>query len=197
MNRKWKYFLFIILFIILTCSASIYASRNCLTVTRYDIHTEKLKTSLRVVQITDLHGSQFGKNNVELIEKVRAQQPDLIVLTGDLLNSDEQEYSIALDLVENLLGIAPTYASYGNHEDQYEKNFDVNLTTVFEEAGATVLVFSHEDIEVNGEKIRIGGLYGYCIPGHFSEARENESAYLEEFSATDTYTMLLTHMPYC
>lgn len=144
-----------------------------------------------------MHNSQFGTDNEELIEKVKEQEPDLIVLTGDLVNSDEADTSIALDLVSELSKIAPAYVSYGNHEEQHEKNFDSDLTAAFEEAGATMLEFSYEDIEVNGEKIRIGGLYGYCIPRHYYEARENETTFLEEFSSADAYTLLLTHMPYC
>ena len=58
--------------------------------------------------------------------------------------------------------------------------------------------FAYEDIEVNGEMIRIGGLYGYCVPTYYKEvARANETAFLEEFISTDTYKLLLTHMPFC
>lgn len=46
-----------------------------------------------------MHNSQFGDHNEELIEKVKEQESDLIVLTGDLVNSHESDTSIVLDLV--------------------------------------------------------------------------------------------------
>ena len=149
---------------ILLCLGSLYISNNLLLVSHYEFPTKKSQNTLRILQITDLHNIQFGDCNESLIEQVEIQNPDLILLTGDLLNSDEQNTSIALELIRELSKIAPTYASYGNHEKEYEKNYGINLTTAFEEAGAKVMEFSYEDIEVNGQNLRIGGLYGYCTP---------------------------------
>lgn len=176
-----------------------YSSKYGLTTTFYEISTEKLNERLRIVQLTDLHNSVFGGDNKKLVDKVAEQAPDLIVLTGDMLNSDEEDTSVASRLVEELSEIAPVYASYGNHEKDYEKNYSINLTEEYEQAGANVLEFMYNDIEVNGQKIRIGGLYGYCTPEKYMETKEavpKECAFLREFQATDNYTVLLTHMPY-
>ena len=87
----------------------------------------------------------------------------------------------------------------GNHEKQYEKNYDSNLAVAFEEAGAKMLEFFYEDIEVNGQELRLGGLYGYCFPKKYlrsNEADAAECAFLTEFRNTESYSILLTHMPY-
>lgn len=176
-----------------------YSSKYGLTTTFYEISTEKLNEPLRIVQLTDLHNSVFGEDNQNLVDKVAEQSPDLIVLTGDMLNSDEQDTSIVSQLVEKLSEIAPVYASYGNHEKDYEKNYSINLSAEYEQAGANVLEFMYNDIEINGQQIRIGGLYGYCTPEKYLETDEadpEECAFLKEFQFTDNYTVLLSHMPY-
>lgn len=176
-----------------------YLSNYSLTTTYYEIITEKLTEPLRIVQLTDLHNSTFGENNELLISLTAAQSPDLILLTGDMLNSDEENMEIALQAVADLAGIAPVYFSYGNHEVDYENNYGIDLKDAIEQTGAHVLDFSYEDIVVNGQKIRLGGLYGYCTPASFlktNEADPEQCAFLEQFQATDVYTILLTHMPY-
>ena len=167
--KKRKIIFILILVLLFLCVVILYVSKHSLVATQQVVSNEKCKNKFRIIQITDLHNSKFGKFNESLIEKVAAEYPDLILLTGDLLNSDEQDTSIALELISELSKIAPTYASYGNHEKEYEKNYGTNLTTAFEQAGAKVLEFSYEDIEVNGQKLRIGGLYGYCTPAKVSD----------------------------
>ena len=199
MKRKWKIISILMILLILLFLGSLCVSKHFLTVTHYEVSAKNLQSELRIVQITDLHNSQFGTHNELLIDKVAEQEPDLIVLTGDLLNSNERELSPVLELIRELSNLAPTYASYGNHEKQYEKTFDSNLAVAFEEAGAKMLEFSYEDIEVNGQKLRLGGLYGYCLPEKYlrsNEADAAECAFLTEFQNTESYSVLLTHMPY-
>lgn len=202
MNRKKvkKVILPIILILIIFTGFEYYISNHCLTETSYSITSEKPGNSIRIVQLTDLHNSEFGSDNKRLVKKVAGQEPGLIVITGDLLNSNEENTDIAVRLIKKLSEIAPVYVSYGNHEKEYETAYGVDMAALFEQAGAKVLEYSYEDIEVNGQKLRIGGIYGYCIPEKFLETNEadpQECAFLAEFQNTDLYTILLCHMPYC
>lgn len=197
MKQKGKIISVCMLLLIFIGGISAYLSKVCLTVINYEIFTDKIESAIRVVQLADLHNSEFGTSNKELISKVNEQQPGLIVLTGDMLNSDEADISLVENLIRELSKIAPVYASYGNHEKEYEENCAVDLTSVFEEAGAHVLEYTYEDIEIKGQKLRIGGLYGYCVPISTNEARENEVTFLQELVSEDVYTILLTHMPSC
>ena len=199
MSRKWKLFSVLMILVLILCGISFYVSKYWLTVTHYEISTEKVKEPLRIVQITDLHNREFGTGNEKLIAKVQEQNPDLIVLTGDLLNSDERDSSIATDLIHGLSKLAPVYASYGNHEKEHEETFSSDLIAQYDTAGATMLEFSFEDIEVKGQKLRLGGLYGYGTPAKYLETNEaniEECEFLAEFQNTENYTILLTHMPY-
>lgn len=179
---------------------SLHQSKYGLTVSNYVIPTEKMTSSIRMVQLSDLHNSVFGEENEQLIQLVAEQSPDVILMTGDMLNSFEENTDISKDLVEQLCAIAPVYFSYGNHEAEYESNYGVNLTELFQGAGARVLERSWEDVSVNGQRLRLGGIYGYCVPEKFletGEARLEECAFLKEFQNTDAYTILLCHMPFC
>lgn len=176
----------------------IYISYHSLICTNYEIYSEKVNSGVRIVQLSDLHNNVFGEENAKLAETVRQQSPDLILLTGDMLNLDDEDYSVAAALIRKLREIAPVYFSYGNHEAAYEINFNADLTALFEEAGAVVLEKTFEDIEVNGQKLRLGGIYGYCLPEELlktGEADPEECAFLTEFQDTEAYTVLLCHMP--
>lgn len=190
--------LLLVALVLLSCG-SLYSSQYSLTMTHYENSAQNINTPLRIVQITDLHNSEFGSFNEKLISKVREQQPSLILLTGDLLNSHEPDNTIAINLIRKLSEIAPVYASYGNHEKEYEENYAIDIANLYEQSGAQMLEFSYEDIEVKGQKLRLGGLFGYCTPARYlktNEANATECKFLAEFQNTETCTILLTHMPH-
>ena len=194
--KTWVILLFVFSAVLLAISALL--STYALAVTHYTVASPKLTTSVRIVQLTDLHNSEFGDHNQRLIRKVAKQKPDLVLITGDLLNQNEKRTDIAEELIAGLSEIAPVYVSYGNHEVSYEKRYGVDLHETYETAGATVLEFDWADIEFNGQALRLGGVYGYCLPGKYlktGEADQRECAFLEEFQDTDRYAVLLCHMP--
>ena len=201
MKRKPLFFFLAVL--ILAGAAillSLILSTYGLSVTRYSIASPKLRDPLRIVHLSDLHNSVFGPHNARLVRKIAAQEPDLILITGDLLNANEERTDIATELITQLATISPVYVSFGNHERAYEKNYATNLRAVYTEAGATVLEYDWEDLCVNGQMIRLGGLYGYCLPADLLETREARTAeclYLEQLQDTDAYNILLCHLPFC
>jgi predicted MPP superfamily phosphohydrolase len=174
---------------------SLLLSACAVSVSKYEINSAKLGTKLRIAHLSDLHNSTFGKDNSRLIKKVAAQEPDLIVITGDLLNGGESDTETAVKLVGQLCRTAPVYISFGNHEKDHQKSFGTDLKTLFEAAGAVVLDSEWRDITVNGQSLRIGGIYGYCLPPDMQEAREVESRFLKDFSDTESCKILLCHMP--
>lgn len=185
---------------VLLGSLGLYSSKHFLSESSYAIPSSKVSEPIRIVQLTDLHNSEFGENNGKLVKRVAAQQPDLILVTGDLLNQDVERTDIATTLISGLKEIAPVYVSFGNHESAFERKYGTDLRALYTEAGATVLEYDWADLTVKGQKIRLGGLYGYCLPGELlktGEAREKECTYLEEFQNTDDLTLLMCHMPVC
>ncbi|MDD6212402.1 MAG: metallophosphoesterase [Clostridiales bacterium] len=175
-------------------------SNHSLICNSYTIQTDKIQESIRIAHITDLHNSIFGEDNQELLDLVKEQMPGLILITGDLLNSSEINTDIATDLITNLSEIAPVYVSLGNHEAEYQQNYGTEIIPLYEDAGAVVLDSQYQDIEVNGQQLRLGGIYGYCLPAKYLETKEadpEECAFLSDFQNTDSYTILMCHMPVC
>lgn len=162
--------------------------------TEYHITSYKLTVPLRIVQLSDLHNADLGDRLPQLVAE---QEPDLILFIGDLVDMDHGDRNHALATLRSLADIAPVYISMGNHDVVHEINYDIDLKAVYEATGAIVLDSVYEDITVKGQKIRIGGIYGYCLPDKYIEAREPESAFLRDFQNTPNYTLLMTHMPVC
>ena len=199
-NRSKRIWAIVGVFIVvLMLGISLSTSARTLTITHYTLPSSTI-SSLRIVQLTDLHNSEFGEDNARLVSAVRDQSPDLILLTGDLLNSDEQRTDIATNLIAKLCDIAPVYFSNGNHEIEYEERYGVDIDELYRETGAVVLEKEYQDITVKNQKIRLGGIYGYCLPGKYLETGEadpEETAFLEEFQDTDLPKILMCHMPVC
>ena len=108
----------IFLLVMLLLSLMIADGQKRLQVSYYDCPVADLPddfAGFRIVQLSDLHGAEFGKENRRLIEKIRALQPDLIALTGDFIEKSE-DLTVTGRLLPALAEIAPCYFVSGNHE---------------------------------------------------------------------------------
>lgn len=189
----------IAVFIVLI-GASVLASKYMLSTTDIEIESFKIKEDIKIVQLTDLHNSVFGESNKRLITLVNKQHPDLIVMTGDLVNAKDSRTDIAVNLIRELKEIAPVYVSMGNHEYEHDARFRVSTKQLFEDAGAVVMEKEYLDLTVKNQDIRLGGIYGYCLPAKYlrtGEAIKEECDFLSEFEDTDRYKILMCHMPVC
>lgn len=193
---KHRIILLILGVFLIALLCDLYLSNYFLVCTEYIVRTSNINSKIRIIQLTDLHNSTFGKENERLIRKVEEQTPDLICITGDLLNMEEENVDIATNLISKLSSNYPVYVSLGNHELGYKYAETEDLIDKFEDAGACVLDFDYKDININGENIRIGGLYGYDLPETNEVSRDNEAEFLSNFQNTKDYKLLLTHMPY-
>ena len=113
-----KKILILILIIIILIPFCLYQNKH-LVITTYTYESEKLGADLdgyRIVQISDLHNAEFGKENKKLLEIIRSCSPDIIVITGDLVDSNHTNVERAVAFVEEAVKIAPVYYVTGNHE---------------------------------------------------------------------------------
>ncbi len=208
----------IILILVAFCAISLVRSKYGLESSEYEItsakpaETDAASTTpadtddIRIVELADLHNAVFGEDNSRLVEMVKSQKPDLILMVGDMVQQDEADLSVVTGLIRTLSEIAPVYFSLGNHEISYMENFPENdLISAVEGAGAIVLDREYKDITVKGTEIRIGGIFGYCLPA--TEAlrkdfrdqpnRLEEMDWLLEYQDTDRLKLLMCHMPVC
>lgn len=179
----------------------ILISYKCLMVKEYAIESERIEESVKLVLISDLHDSEFGEGNQRLVEKIRDQKPDVLLLDGDILNEDSADSHVAVELVEQLRKIAPVYYSLGNHEEEYLNRKTSDLMAELKSAGAVVLDQEFSDIEVKGNSLRIGGLYDYAFAvdgkGELDVNAMDEKLckFLKDFQSTDAFSVMMAHRP--
>ena len=130
-----------------------------LKITKYDLHYDNLPAEFdgyRIVHISDFHCKEFGNKEAQLIKAVKKLHPDIIVLTGDIVDEDHtvenSEYLLA-----GITELAPVYYITGNHE-YYEGAPFYEFIDVCNEYGVHILHNETEEIEQDGAVIRISGL---------------------------------------
>ncbi|MFR3768869.1 MAG: metallophosphoesterase [Blautia sp.] len=193
-HRFVKYFVIVIIICVLVFGVDLVLSQKYISITSYICENNKIKQNFKIVHLTDLHNYQFGSKNQRLISKVKTEAPDVIFLTGDMLNADEERTDILTDLIRQLVLIAPVYASLGNHEIEYvQLSGNRDLIAQMEEAGAVVLDKEYLDMEINGQEVRLGGVYGYVLSPDDKE--DPEQTFMKEFQDTDRFKILLSHVP--
>ena len=116
---------------------------------------------LRIVELADLHGRQFGSDNEYLLQAVKNAQPDLICIDGDFFDEDT-DLAMLEPLVSGLVDIAPTFYVTGNHEWQVENLH--GILKHLEQLGAIVLENEYHTLERDGQKLVIAGVHDPCGP---------------------------------
>ena len=179
-------------------AVSLWVSAEVLTVRRYQTDFGS-GPSIRLAVLGDLHDHQFGQENQKLAEKVRAQEPDLILLLGDMLNGTSDSAEVPVRLIAQLRDIAPVYYALGNHELEYMEQGHPELIRELEEAGAVVLEREYLDLTVGDAKLRLGGMYEYAfgLNGNNDAAAASEEVleFLTEFQDTDRLKIMMSHRP--
>lgn len=92
----------------------------------YSTSSIKVDSRVRVIQLSDLHRSYYGKNNEKLLKRVKALEPDIILCTGDIVDSAKTDADYAVALAQELSKIAPAYYIYGNNEVESIYDFSLN-----------------------------------------------------------------------
>lgn len=160
----------------------LWLSNNLIETTRYFVTLGGIVQTVKVVQISDLHGKSFGSHNAKLISKVRLLAPDVIAITGDIIHRyTERNKRVALETVSALSQIAPVLYISGNHEMR-NKGYRFFRKSVME-AGAVVL--DNAERQVCG--VTFVGLNG----------AHNKNDTLSKISSDTQNKVLLAHMPHC
>ena len=176
----------------------IFWSNVTVGVTRYTIKSEKLPTSFdryKIVVVSDLHNAEFGENNSTITELVEKEKPDIIALTGDLVDSNKTDIQTAGELVKKLAEIAPCYYVTGNHEawigSQYQE-----LEKILLDASVVVLHDKSVNLTKNNETIQLAGLDDPDFTDRDASVQQSMlETKLGNMNLTDDYCVLLSHRP--
>ncbi len=193
-RKKKKTAIWVALAIFLALCIFVIWDQWNLTVTQYEIRTEKLDTPVRIVQLSDLHNKEFGQDHAALIEKVQALSPDIIAVTGDMNADDSDQEQVVFALLEKLVHLAPVYYSLGNHEYKLD-----NLEDFIEKIKATGTVFLDNamvDYHVGAQTITIGGMSEYPFYDGYAPDYDNDQRhFLDAFTQKENFKLLLCHFP--
>lgn len=179
----------------------LFACAQPLTVNTYTEESTKISAKVRIVLISDLHSTMYGKNQEELLGKIDEISPDLILLAGDIADDGRPH-----DGTEMLLkGIGIKYRCYyvsGNHE--YRREVE-QIKEMIRSYGVFVLEGDTQIIEINGQKLCICGVDD---PSRYIEQTENSGGLndalkiwdkqIEQcYNKTDEsiYSILVSHRP--
>lgn len=199
--RRYRQIFISIGLLFLIILGEVWCSIHWLIVRNYEYQSEKLGSGqeINVAVLSDLHDHEFGKENKKLVKKIKEQEPDLILLDGDILNEDSENADVPCALIRKLKDVAPVYFSLGNHEVSYMENGHTDLVGQLESEGAVVLDESYEDIEVNGVQLRLGGLYDYAFALDGNDDAKNTpepvKSFLEDYQNTDRLKLMMAHRP--
>ena len=149
----------------------------------------------RIAQVSDLHNAEFGDGNQRLLEMLREAEPDMIALTGDLIDSRRTDIAVALAFAKEAVKIAPCCYVSGNHEARVSEYPE--LKTGLAAAGVTVLDDAQVKIEVSGESITVIGVNDPSFHADYlTSGAEVMDRKLSELSSEDAgFTLLLSHRP--
>mgnify|MGYP001015751751 FL=1 len=133
--------LFVVI-LLLAFAARIYVDNNLLEISRYKVTSNKIPDSFdgfKILQLSDLHSKSFGDGNIKLMEKINGENPDIVVMTGDMVDSKDTDFDVFTDLAGEISKNYDTYYILGNHEQSLSKKRRKMLTDTLTEFGVKVL----------------------------------------------------------
>ena len=198
MNRK-KRVLFVVVFVLVVLIVWTLWGNTALEVNEYEVVSDRIPQGFegfRIAQVSDLHNAEFGEGNEKLIQLLSQTDPDIIVLTGDLIDSRHTDIEIALDFARQAIKLAPVYYVSGNHEARVREYEDLKMGLA--EAGVVILENQKVQITREGESITLMGIddpsfqEDYLFGDSESVARQAIDDLQNE---SEGYTILLSHRP--
>ena len=175
-----------------------------------DKNLPKAFQGFTIAQISDLHNTRLGKGQRILMKQLEDSKPDLIVITGDFLESRRtQNLKIAVDTLRQIIKLAPVYYVIGNHEARIPDAYQ-QLENHMKAIGVGVLHSQSIFLEQNGQKIQIIGMddpafypsfhpsdirLGKNSGGHKHQKENAMLCELKRLTKQNSYTILLSHRP--
>ena len=202
-----KIILIIVAVFIVYCLIEMIRELRDFRVTKYRICSQKLngiKREKKIIFLSDLHNRMYGEENERLLESIRNQHPDLILIGGDMLvRKDGNSYDKTVYFLAKLPGICPVYCANGNHEqklkelpDKYEQSYE-EYKKALTASGIHMLENASETVKLEEVPVKLSGLE---IPlGAYARFGKKELS-LKEITDRigehgDDYQILLAHHP--
>lgn len=210
-SKSVIFILTIVILIFLACVFEIIREIHTFTITEYVVTTDKISKNdkdITIIFLSDLHNRIYGKNNSRLLQAVKQQSPDFILIGGDMIVGMSQlPFNHTLQFVRELTRICPVVYSNGNHEQRLKivdgagkENYDFYKDELIKN-GVIYLENSNVLINSGNSKIRIFGLeLPFVAFKKFHKMPMDENDISEMIGKMDAgkeecYKILLAHNP--
>lgn len=150
----------------------------------------------KVVHISDLHNKAFGKDQGRLLKKIQEASPDMIVVTGDLIDRRKYDLATSMVLIEGASKIGPVYYVSGNHE-AWSGHYE-HIRHELQKAGVVVLDDDKVVISKGEASIELLGLSdpAFLTSSHLEETNLSKlTQNLAGLSDENVFQVLLSHRP--
>lgn len=196
-NRKWKWLSLLAATIVVI--GWIAWGNTAVEINEYEIRSEKVPDAFcgfRIAQISDFHNVEIGNDNEKLLKLLAEAKPDIIVITGDSIDSYHMDVEVSLQFMEKIVSIAPCYYVTGNHEARLSKEVYLDFEEKIEGYGVEVLHNEAVFIERNGAYISLGGIDDASFASKYNGVQYSDlSNQIKALFSEDGFQILLSHRP--
>ena len=199
MSKKIKIILAICAVVLLPLLIWTIWGNTALQLTEYTVQSPELPAAFdgfRIAQVSDLHNDDMGKPGGKVLAMLRTAQPDMIAITGDLIDSRCTDLEVALAFAREAVKIAPCYYVTGNHESRMEEEY-AQLKAGLLEMGVTVLEDTAVTLERSGVSIDIAGIRDPAFETDYVRILEVDlmEESLQKVVREDGFMIVLSHRP--
>ncbi len=196
--KKKRRVILIILFFIIVIPVWLYWGNTSIQTTNINISSEKIPVEFNgftIVQVSDLHNAEFGSHQINLLNALKNASPDIIAITGDLIDAHHTDIVKAMEFINGAVKIAPVYYVTGNHEAWSKQYEELKKQMIM--AGVDILDDENTIIKHKGVSIQLLGLND---PSFISKKASENSAVIGTklkniLGESSEYTILLSHRP--
>lgn len=172
----------------------VYENKN-IQINELTVKSEKLPddfSGYKIAHISDLHNTEFGNGNNRLLTLIKDSSPDIIVITGDIVDSRKTDVQIASDFINNASRIAPVYYVTGNHEARVNEENRIDNVALDE----NITILHNEDVLIQKGESEIQ-IIGIDDPDYVSVTYSEDymNYELEKYSNGKHFKILLSHRP--
>lgn len=151
---------------LLSAAVLLFAGNRMIGVSRYDVFSEKVPPAFdgyTILQLSDLHGASFGRDNARIASRINRLSPDLVVMTGDMVSSWDTDFRAFLDLSAAVAKRHETVYILGNHEQALGRTHRDALIGGLKLAGVRVLENEKAALEKGGAAVSLYGLHYHLM----------------------------------
>lgn len=171
---------------------------------KFDNLPEAFK-GLKIVHFSDVHAGSFTNKKAVIhgVEKIMAENADLIIFSGDLVNDKTSEMKDYMDVFNKVKAPMGVYSTFGNHDygdythwpqDGITKEQNLkNLERVHKDMGWRLMMDEHVALEKNGQQIGLIGIQNWSAKARFPRYGNMAKAYAgaEKYP----FKILISHDP--